>query len=364
VLNELADERSTRGGSTLEQKLDKFMRKAAAATASQGRLFLLEPGTRLGGKLISLARGCALGTGFSPLAPCTHNGPCPALGKNDDSSRTRSEAQYSGWCHFTFPALHVPERLVQLSRQAKLEKQSLALSCLLLASPARTLEKGKESTVITGDNDFEGFDELAELDALYAEILNEDNLMATRAAKAPDKGNESAKTHLLGRNMNNTQRDSFGARVISGPIILDGMAQSARYVCCEKGLGLLLDGADFPSGSLVLAKAPDSKATSRQEDEKQRGHSPDPAISLKTPPRPARDTRSGAIFLVPVVSRSHKSIGTNRGTEPMQNEKVKNKERKQNPPAFTRSEKTQQTRHETKGPLKTGQKKGNRKDER
>lgn len=345
VLNEVADERNGRSDS-LEQKLDKLMNRAASAISPQGRLFLLEPGTRLGGKLISLARASALETGFSPLAPCTHGGSCPTLRKIDTDRRSHQDARYSGWCHFTFPTVNVPDELAQLSRAAKLDKQSLALSCLLLSAPDQATAEAKSG--IPDYNAADSHDELAELEALYAEMMNDDNQFGTQTGRIPDRDDDSAKARSIGGSGLAEQKESVGARVISGPIRLDGIEESARYVCCEKGLGLLLHGADFLSGSLVQVTEPGTGPAVRQAGRLHGGQSPDTERSQRTP---ARDAKSGAIILVPATSQAPQKREPERGTAVTErNRRAKNgRERRPVPGTSRRSLKdTPRTRNDDK----------------
>ena len=237
MLNELSTSRNT----SLEQRLEQLMGQAAGRLVPGGRLLLVEPGTRLGGKLIALARKGALSHGLSPLAPCTHQSLCPMLG---ESLRPPHMPIYTGWCHFFHPSGGVPASLARLAREAHLEKDSLALSCLLLRSP-----EGKTVTASMpagGDDSRCGMDShraldgLEDLEALYEEIMGrggEDDA-AQRASTASGKP-----AHM-------------NARVISDLIRLPGEAEPGRYACCERGLALLLDAVNIPSGAFVTVPCP------------------------------------------------------------------------------------------------------------
>ncbi|CAM2058506.1 conserved hypothetical protein [Desulfovibrionales bacterium] len=88
----------------------------------RGRLLLVEPGNRLGGKLLAIFRQAGLGRDFVPLAPCTHVAACPFLSR-----------LASSWCHFTFPVQDAPDWLLSLSECSGLTKDRAAVSFLLLA---------------------------------------------------------------------------------------------------------------------------------------------------------------------------------------------------------------------------------------
>jgi len=85
----------------------------------RGALLCVEPGTRLGGKIVQNLREEALALGLSPVRPCTHARPCPLQG-----ART--------WCHFSLSAEGAPGWLAQLAREARLPKKELHFSFVLL----------------------------------------------------------------------------------------------------------------------------------------------------------------------------------------------------------------------------------------
>lgn len=89
----------------------------------QGRVLVVEPGTRFGGRLAELFRKACLEKGLSVLSPCTHQQDCPML-----------ESRGQSWCHFRFEAAGLPQWLEELSEQAKLPKETLAVSFAHLAS--------------------------------------------------------------------------------------------------------------------------------------------------------------------------------------------------------------------------------------
>ncbi|MCL1939655.1 MAG: hypothetical protein FWG04_03220 [Desulfovibrionaceae bacterium] len=240
ILNELCAGSAQGNAQALSARLEELTGLAHGALLPEGRLFLLEPGTRFGGKLISLARKGALQQGFAPLAPCTHDAACPML---------EQAGSYTGWCHFIHPAENAPAALRELSAKARLEKDSLALSCLLLR---RT---GQIAATPLAESD-----SLDELEALYAEITAEDALLQSNKNTA---GHEDDKDHkerqASGHLAHAVDSPLARTRVISAPIRLPGSTEPARYACCAKGLALLLDAARTPSGAYVTLPWPDKE---------------------------------------------------------------------------------------------------------
>jgi hypothetical protein len=234
VLNELSPARDE----TLEDRLGALMARIRRKLAPNGLFFAMEPGTRLGGKMVALARKDALADGFHVAAPCTHQGPCPMLNR---PCRHSSSPPFAGWCHFAHPAAGAPAAWRELGAKARLEKYSLALSCLLL----RRLPEDAPGRMVHS----RFLDGLDELEALYEETLRED-VLARRLPASP-----------AGRQTPAAPSDGLAAengllRVISGPIRLPGIPEPGRYGCCAEGLGLLMDAARIPSGGTVLVRWP------------------------------------------------------------------------------------------------------------
>jgi SAM-dependent methyltransferase len=266
VLNELHGGRGKREAETLEDDLDGLAAVAAARLKPGGRLLVLEPGTRLGGKIVALLRKGASAHGCRVLAPCTHQAPCPMLrsihaeenyaapaytaarlrashrnpraeggpvmrrpGMEEYASRNaHAEANYaacrgtqagttrfSGWCHFSCPADGAPETLRELTRQAGLQKKRLSFSFLLAAKDAEV----PPATPGSGKN----------------------------------AGKADTRTEL---------------RVLSDPIVVPGENAPARYACSESGLVLLADARHIPSQALVRASARKDAAGRKMFDAK------------------------------------------------------------------------------------------------
>lgn len=127
ALNELVRGRGEEGHEALERVAEVL----ASRVDGGGRVLLVEPGTRLGGRILSRLRDMFVEEGFTPLAPCTHSEPCPML-----APRWRS------WCHFVFPADGAPGWLTGLSKLAGLEKDRVSLSFAHLLAGERPRSEG------------------------------------------------------------------------------------------------------------------------------------------------------------------------------------------------------------------------------
>lgn len=175
VLNEL---RSGRGQS-LEERTDELALSMTEACSDIGEVLFVEPGTRLGGKMISLLRQSLMAHGMLPQGPCPHDGECPML-----------DQQNSGWCHFNATAENAPAWLMDLTNRARMDRRNVSLSFL---HSSRKTPLYREETV----------------------------------------------------------------RVLSDPIRLPDLAETARYACSSRGLALLHKALRFESGSLVEVKWPE-----------------------------------------------------------------------------------------------------------
>ncbi|PTN37880.1 small ribosomal subunit Rsm22 family protein [Desulfonatronum sp. SC1] len=108
----------------LGEQVADFFRTVAAHQRHGGRCLFVEPGNRLGGKLVSLVRESAVAEGWHVLGPCTHHQACPML-----------EYRETSWCHFTLSARGCPPWLTELSREADLAKRDVSLSYAYLVGP-------------------------------------------------------------------------------------------------------------------------------------------------------------------------------------------------------------------------------------
>ncbi len=293
VLNELPQTRD----SSMEERLERIMSLAHARLAPGGLLLLVEPGTRLGGKVIALSRAGALRRGFAPLAPCPHSGPCPMIAQE---AYHPASPPYTGWCHFIHPADSAPRALVALGAKARLDKESLAVSCLLLQKPGATesgphgsgLRSGQGSARVRhhaapepGNQAEESADDLESLEALYNEIMEEDR-QASRGRASTGRSThpgrdamrpEDAAAPFSAARFSGAGRPAAGAfsgsvpasnlpaapageyggaRIISDLIRLPLHEEPGRYACCERGLALVLDAARLPSGGAVRVRWP------------------------------------------------------------------------------------------------------------
>lgn len=128
VLNEALGQ--GHGGPPLPQKVADILELLSRRQdPMHGRILLVEPGTRLGGTLISLAREALLEEEASIFAPCTHDHDCPLQARSAP-----------GWCHLLMDVQGAPDWLTALGAKAKLPKSQASLSMLLAGAPAVTEE--------------------------------------------------------------------------------------------------------------------------------------------------------------------------------------------------------------------------------
>ncbi len=243
ALNELPPEK----GRPLEQKIFSLVKKARDA-AGNGLLFI-EPGARLGGKLISLARKAALALGCSVLSPCPHGGPCPLFEQRRYNPRG---PEASGWCHFVFPSDRAPDQLAELSSRANLAKQSLAISAVHLScDQARGFSAVPQAGSAAGEGALGDFwdDELADFFDENDEGVDDSSGEDGRAVSPYKPVIDGPIADL---------------RVISKGIMLPGEENPARYVCSAKGLGLLQGGGQIPSGGSARAPWPEKERRDRK----------------------------------------------------------------------------------------------------
>ncbi|MDL2210494.1 hypothetical protein LJC26_06795 [Desulfovibrio sp. OttesenSCG-928-O18] len=227
VLNELRPSRET----PLEARLFALIQSVSARLAPNGRFLAVEPGTRLGGKLMAQTRRSAFAAHLVPEAPCPHWGACPML-----------EASATGWCHFSHSAQSAPKSLADLTAKAKLGKQSLSLSCVLLR-PASGDEIARAAAFLPQDmdDDFPD-DDFADDDA----PIQDDAPVSAVTAWAEAFAAAAAKT----------ARDNPFLRVLSDPIRLPDTPDPARYGCSARGLALVLNALRLPSGAAFAARWP------------------------------------------------------------------------------------------------------------
>lgn len=122
AVNELGRGRGVEGHEALERLAVSLAERLTPA----GRLLLVEPGTRQGGRTLSRLRGLFLEEGLSCLGPCVHGEDCPMLAPG-----------WRSWCHFSVPAEAAPGWLGRLSALAGLEKGMVSLSYLEMAAAER-----------------------------------------------------------------------------------------------------------------------------------------------------------------------------------------------------------------------------------
>lgn len=139
VLNEMdAAVERRRGGRKMGREREGMEERLLAdwgrLVRPRGRVLLIEPGTRAGGRMIAAFREHALRAGWEVVLPCPHAGECPQPGTGRRP-----------WCHFAVTPAGAPAWLLDLDRAAGLPKQRLSLSFLLLRTPGDQPEKEKRS---------------------------------------------------------------------------------------------------------------------------------------------------------------------------------------------------------------------------
>ncbi|MCC8195080.1 MAG: hypothetical protein LIP28_10595 [Deltaproteobacteria bacterium] len=236
VLNELKPSRET----PLHQRLEDFVRRVAARLSPGGRFLAVEPGTRLGGKLMALIRRAGFASGLVPETPCPHWGPCPMLAE-----------RATGWCHFTHVAGGAPHELAALTRKAGLEKDTLSISCMLLRRATDEETRRARTHLPDAPEDADDLFDDAEGDAESLESWAD--AFAASAPRDPDGAGKNA------------------VRILSDPIRLPGHDAPARYGCSARGLVLARNALRVPSGA---------------------------AVTVLWPEKPERDAKSGALLVV------------------------------------------------------------------
>lgn len=217
VLNEGDEKKKI---STFEQ-IQHIYDNACQVLDDTGKIFVVEPGTRQGARMIQILRTLVTEeiqefdeadeeTGEfetssenewtennwnddkeeAPnliISPCPHGISCPL---------TKQFHKQNAWCHFNTKAAFIPKELKELSQKAGLDKESISLSYLYLAKK-----------------------ELAE------KLIKQ-------------------------------EQSVHKARIISDAFVVPHYKGRARYACHEKGLLLVLDSAHTQMGTLCEVKFP------------------------------------------------------------------------------------------------------------
>ena len=219
VLNEGDEKKKI---STFEQ-IRHIYDMACQVLDDTGKIFVVEPGTRQGARMIQILRTLVteeiqeldkfedadeeIGevetseNGWAEnafedeqeeaphqiISPCPHAVSCPL---------TRQFHKQNAWCHFNTETAFIPKELKELSQKAGLDKESVSLSYLYLAKK-----------------------ELAE------KLLKQ-------------------------------EQSKHKARIISDAFVVPHYKGRARYACHEKGLLLILDSTHLPMGTLCDVRFP------------------------------------------------------------------------------------------------------------
>lgn len=223
VLNEGDEKKKI---STFEQ-IQNLYDNACQILDEKGKIFVVEPGTRQGARMIQILRTLVTeemqeieeDEDFEEIsfeedsfadndfdddfaeekeeAPCQIISPCPHGITCPLTKQTHGQAhRQNAWCHFNTKAADIPKELKELSKKADLDKESVSLSYLYFAKKecAEKLVKQEQS--------------------------------------------------------------EHKARIISDTIIIPRYKGKAHYACHEKGLLLILDSADLQTGTLCEVSIP------------------------------------------------------------------------------------------------------------
>ena len=122
LLNELSDERGGRRRRGPDQENDeRLLESWEKQLAPTGRVLIIEPGVRTAAARLVRLRTAALEHGWRMAAPCPHAGECPLPGRRSGS-----------WCHFGCNTGGMPAWVVKLAQRARLPKDRVSLSFLLM----------------------------------------------------------------------------------------------------------------------------------------------------------------------------------------------------------------------------------------
>ena len=95
-------------------------------------MLLVEPGVRDAARRLSIIRSQCISDGYTPIAPCPHSLDCSMPGE-----------KHGAWCHFRFKASNIPKWLKEITTEARLSKETAALSFLYL-KPAQEIQEAQE----------------------------------------------------------------------------------------------------------------------------------------------------------------------------------------------------------------------------
>lgn len=125
LLNELATSRDDSPGGAVAGRVGPMLDRAANA-------LLIEPGTRLGGTMVSHARETAQERGFVPIAPCPAPSSHAVSGGLFPCSVLAARGRGQAWCHFKAAASDAPAWLEKLTKDAGFGREDVSLSFVML----------------------------------------------------------------------------------------------------------------------------------------------------------------------------------------------------------------------------------------
>lgn len=236
ICNELVQVRNLNFNSAL----NSFLRECRASLAPDGNLLFVEPGNRLGGKIIAALRESALGNvdnrqdpeesaqgrpqpqpqkPMAVLSPCTHEAPCPLLNTQQ------------AWCHFQQSAAEAPQWLQKLSQAARLQKQHISLSFILLSA----------------NNEYR-------LTGMQPLAPHTQGQAQTKAQQKPASNDRTKPAHLA-----EAQAPLLSGRVVSGLFKVPELHHACCYACTAAGLALVPKAASLSCGDTVKLQKSDKR---------------------------------------------------------------------------------------------------------
>lgn len=145
MLNELGGDRSARRRRGPDQEQDeRLLESWEGQLGPQGKVLLIEPGVRTASAHLVRLRTVAVDRGWRPEAPCPHAEVCPLPGKRSGS-----------WCHFACGTAGMAPWVETLGRKARLPKDRVSLSFLLLGRRPRETA-ADEVRVVSEDFSLDG----------------------------------------------------------------------------------------------------------------------------------------------------------------------------------------------------------------
>ena len=146
LLNELGGDRTARRKRGPDQEGDeRLLESWERQLAPTGRALIIEPGARTASARLVRLRADALEHGWKVAAPCPHGAECPLPGRRSGS-----------WCHFGCDTRGMPAWVSKLAQRARLPKDRVSLSFLLLGRRDVDLPQDGQVRVVSDEFSLDG----------------------------------------------------------------------------------------------------------------------------------------------------------------------------------------------------------------